>query len=107
MSPIVTLELLLALMNTMESTSAEMIRSGLFSTVRIESSGYQCIADVPSIIETVSRYLQCAEKCNGRDGCYDFNVIDGGNGDRKQCQLYIAKDPLHYDVRTGCRSYQV
>ena len=90
-----------------QSTVAQIFRSAVFTAVRIQNSGYQCIADVPSATLRVKSSAQCVAECNARDRCIDLNVIDDGLGGDIGCQLCIAKDPLRYCVQGGCRAYQV
>ena len=78
-----------------------------FTRVYTGSQGSLCIINAPSTSTNVSSITQCSSRCIGFDNCDDFNVIKSGLSSRLECQLYISSNPLHYDTRSECRSFQV
>ena len=84
----------------------QVSRGRYYSTVRIQSSGYLCISNSPSLVIKSISPKQCTYECLHQAGCDDFNVIDGGTGD-VDCQLYMKSNPLNYTVKANCRAYQV
>ena len=84
----------------------QVSRGRYYSTVRIQSSGYLCISNSPSVTIKSISVKQCIQECFRQAGCDDFNVIDGGTGD-VDCQLYVENNPLNYTVKANCQAYQV
>jgi len=107
MVPVIIISWLLFSLAEMHSAVAQQSRCGLYLTVRNGTSGPLCITDVPSSKLTMRSFLQCAAQCRNVAGCNDFNFIDIESGGRIECQLFIAKDLLHYGTQHNCTAYQV
>jgi hypothetical protein len=78
-----------------------------FARVYTSSRRSLCISDAPSLSTNVSSVAQCSSRCIGLDNCNDFNVINRGSNSGLECQLFLSGTPLHYGIRSACRSFQV